>query len=154
MFWMRGTPQHERTVIVSVKNYDESGIPNYSTTTGKCYNKNTWVLDNGISGQVTCWMEMPMPFIDQLYQLDDKVTDCKGNRSNPVAVDAHDLCRHDIDLINILYKDFTNLRSLFKLKDEEFNNLTECLDKMRDIIIDYIVDLYKSGDENGRIHKK
>lgn len=152
MFWMRGTPQHERTVIVSVKSYDESGIPNYSTTTGKCYNKNTWVLDNGISGQVTCWMEMPMPFIDQIYPSDNKVTVSKGNRRNLInyaVVGTCGLCEHDINLIDILYKDFSNLRSLCELKDEEFNNLTECLDKMKDIINNYIMDLYRAGGYNG-----
>lgn len=145
MFWMRGTPTPEETVIVSIKD-DTADRPNYYTSTGWYY-KGIWVVDNQVSTQVTGWMKMPMPLIDQIYPLNDKVTDCKGNKINLVKIGAHDLCRNDIDLINMLYKDFTNLRSLFKLKDEEFNNLTECLNKMRDIIINYIVDLYKEGEK-------
>lgn len=74
----------------------------------------------------------------------------KSNRrhiTNHAAIGACGLCKKDIELINMLHRDFFNLFSLCKLKEEEFNNLTECLDRMKDIILDYYMDLNKKTEE-------
>ena len=80
--------------------------------------------------------------------MDDK--GIKVNRrylANFVATSACYLCEKDISLINILRNDFCNLFSECRLKEEEFNNLTECLDRMKDIILDYYTDLNREPEE-------
>ena len=81
--------------------------------------------------------------------MDDK--GIKVNRrhlANFVATSACYLCEKDIRLINILRNDFYNLFSECRLKEEEFNNLTECLDRMKDIILDYYTDLNREPEED------
>lgn len=81
--------------------------------------------------------------------MDDK--GIKVNRrhlENFVATSACYLCEKDIELINILRNDFYKLFSECRLKEEEFNNLTECLNRMKDIILDYYTDLNKEEDDS------
>lgn len=81
--------------------------------------------------------------------MDDK--GIKVNRrhlANFVATSACYLCEKDIGLINILQNDFYKLFSECKLKEEEFNNLTECLDRIKDIILDYYTDLNREPEED------
>lgn len=81
--------------------------------------------------------------------MDDK--GIKLNRrhlTNHEATCACRLCEKDIERINMLHRDFFNLFSLCNLREYEFNNLTECLDIMKDIIIAYHMDLNKEPEEN------
>ena len=43
---------------------------------------------------------------------------------------------------------FTIFFSECILKEDEFNNLTECLDRMKDIILDYYTDLNREPEDD------